>query len=61
MPKKWELREKKNIKFDEIILQKYDPIVLALLSDRGVFSQKEIEDFFSSDYANLSNVENVSG
>ena len=61
MSKKWELKEKNNIELDKIFSKKYDPIILELLSDRGVSSQKEIEDFFSADYENLSSTGDVLG
>jgi single-stranded-DNA-specific exonuclease len=53
MQKKWELKEHENdatkLAEDES-LGKYSPVILKLLANRGITTQKEIEDFFGYDY-----------
>lgn len=64
MGKKWELNEKKN---DEIGsskqsgLEKYSPIILKLLANRGITSQKAIEEFFGFNYAVSNHLFQITG
>lgn len=59
MQKKWELREKSKKNFSG--LEKQSPQILELLASRGISSQKEIEDFFSFDYAVSDNLLGIAG
>ena len=61
MTRNWKLKEKIANDFEQELLQKYNPVMLKLLFDRGLFSQEKIENFFSADYAALSEVGNISG
>ena len=59
MLKKWELREKNNSTLSA--LEKYNPLILRLLSNRGVVTQKEIEDFFGFEYLVSENLLGIAG
>ena len=61
MTKNWKLKEKISHDPEQDLVQKYDPVILKLLFDRGLFSQEKIENFFSADYATLPEGENISG
>ena len=61
MPKKWKLKEKPAGNFDPNLSRKYNPVILDLLFDRGIFSSEEIEDFFSADYAKLLDAKDALG
>jgi single-stranded-DNA-specific exonuclease len=64
MQKKWELKEQGNdatkLAEDES-LGKYSPVVLKLLANRGITTQKEIEDFFGYDYVVSPDLFEISG
>lgn len=61
MSKKWELKKKNKRAVNSEMLKKYSSLILELLFDRGILTQKEIEDFFNADYKNLFLAENVLG
>jgi len=64
MQKKWELKESGNnatkLTEDES-LGKYSPVVLKLLANRGITTQKAIEDFFGYDYSVSSDLFEIAG
>jgi len=51
----------KNSLLEKKTSEKYHPIVLELLKNRGIKAEKEIEEYFESDYENLENPENITG
>ncbi len=61
MRKKWELQEKESGEISFSGSEKYSPVVLRLLANRGIVSQKEIEAFFSSDYVVSDDLLKIAG
>ena len=64
MQKKWELKEIKNSENESVNyagLERYSPVVLKLLANRGITTQKEIEDFFGYNYVVSDNLFEIAG